>query len=153
LPRYLPLDSGSRCFRKDCREGVCATPQDGDNITAIDVAAGCRRIFLDDTYNVVPDQIVLCFVDLRAVERVVVRLGAVAVNGTLSCLYLLDLEAEPRPTIEFYNFATRRTRPVLTLDMQPSRAQPSLSATMDGRTIYSAQHDRQNVIKMMDIAN
>ena len=32
---------------------------------------------------------------------------------TESGLYLLDADAEPRPTIEFYNFATRRITPVL----------------------------------------
>jgi hypothetical protein len=32
---------------------------------------------------------------------------------TESGLYLLDADAEPRPTIEFYSFATRRITPVL----------------------------------------
>ena len=68
-------------------------------------------------------------------------------------LYFLDLAAEPRPAIEFYNFATRRTSPVLTLEQRPEREEPSLSATMDGRTLYYAQHDRQNVIKMMEITH
>jgi Tol biopolymer transport system component/DNA-binding winged helix-turn-helix (wHTH) protein len=66
-------------------------------------------------------------------------------------LYFLDLAAEPRPAVEFYNFATRRTSPVFTLEQRPEREEPSLSATMDGKTLYYTQHDRQNVIKMMEI--
>jgi Tol biopolymer transport system component/DNA-binding winged helix-turn-helix (wHTH) protein len=68
-------------------------------------------------------------------------------------LYFLDLAAEPRPTIEFYRFSTRRTSPVLTLEQRPEREEPSLSATIDGRTLYYTQHDRQNVIKMMEISH
>jgi Tol biopolymer transport system component/DNA-binding winged helix-turn-helix (wHTH) protein len=68
-------------------------------------------------------------------------------------LYFLDLAAEPRPTIEFYRYSTRRTSPVLPLDQRPEREEPSLSATMDGRTLYYTQHDRQNVIKMMEISH
>jgi len=65
-------------------------------------------------------------------------------------LYFLDLAADPRPTIEFYRFSTRSISPVLTLDQRPEREEPSLSATMDGRTLYYTQHDRQSVIKMME---
>jgi hypothetical protein len=66
-------------------------------------------------------------------------------------LYLLDTDADPRPTIEFYRFATRRISPVLPLTLQPARQQPALSAGMDGRTIYYTQFDRQSVIKMMEL--
>lgn len=72
---------------------------------------------------------------------------------TRTGLYLLNAEAAPRPTIEFFNFATHRTSPVLTLDKQPLRWFPSLSATADGRTIYYTQWDRQSVIRMMEIAH
>ena len=65
-------------------------------------------------------------------------------------LYLLNVEAAPRPTIEFFSFATRRTSPVLTLDKQPLRWFPSLSATADGRAIYYTQWDRQSVIRMIE---
>ncbi len=71
---------------------------------------------------------------------------------TRTGLYLLNAEAAPRPTIEFFNFATHRTSPVLTLDKQPMRWYPSLSATADGRTIYYTQWDRQSVIKMMELS-
>lgn len=71
---------------------------------------------------------------------------------TTTGLYVLDAEAEPRPTIEFYSFADRRISSVLKLDQTPERWQPSLSASADGKTIYFAQHDRQSVIKMMEFA-
>jgi Tol biopolymer transport system component/DNA-binding winged helix-turn-helix (wHTH) protein len=73
---------------------------------------------------------------------------AVTNNG----LYLLDTEAEPRASIEFYRFATGRLSHVLTLEKKAARLQPSLSATSDGRTIYYTQYDRQSVIKMMEFA-
>jgi Tol biopolymer transport system component/DNA-binding winged helix-turn-helix (wHTH) protein len=67
-------------------------------------------------------------------------------------LYLLNADAEPRPGIEFYHFATRRITPVLTLEMQPARQQPALSATMDGKTLYYTQYDRESGIKLMEFA-
>jgi Tol biopolymer transport system component/DNA-binding winged helix-turn-helix (wHTH) protein len=65
-------------------------------------------------------------------------------------LYLLDAEAKPRPRIEFYRFATRRTVPVLSLVKLQIYI---LSATADGRTIYYTQYERQSVIKMMEISH
>ena len=69
---------------------------------------------------------------------------------TESGLYLLDADADPRPTIEFYSFATRRITPVLSLENTPSDWQPSLSASRDGRTIFYTQYDPQSVIKMVE---
>jgi Tol biopolymer transport system component/DNA-binding winged helix-turn-helix (wHTH) protein len=69
---------------------------------------------------------------------------------TESGLYLLDADAEPRPTIEFYSFSTRRITPVLSLENSPSDWQPSLSTSLDGRTIYYTQSDPQSVIKMVE---
>jgi len=69
---------------------------------------------------------------------------------TRTGLYVLNAEAEPRPRIEFYDFATRDTRPVLALENQPAYLQPSLSATPDGKTLYYALSDSQSVIKLMD---
>jgi len=69
---------------------------------------------------------------------------------TESGLYLLDADAEPRPAIEFYSFATGRITPVLTLEKSPSDWQPSLSASRDGRTIFYTQSDPQSVIKMVE---
>ena len=65
-------------------------------------------------------------------------------------LYLLDADAEPRPTIEFYSFATRRITPVLSLEKSPSDWQPSLSASRDGRTVFYTQSDPQSAIKMVE---
>ncbi|RZU43456.1 winged helix-turn-helix domain-containing protein [Edaphobacter modestus] len=69
---------------------------------------------------------------------------------TESGLYLLDADAEPRPTIEFYSFATGRITPVLSLEKSPSDWQPSLSASRDGRTLFYTQYDPQSVIKMVE---
>jgi Tol biopolymer transport system component/DNA-binding winged helix-turn-helix (wHTH) protein len=69
---------------------------------------------------------------------------------TESGLYLLDVDAEPRPAVEFYSFATRRITPVLSLEKKPSAWQPSLSASRDGRTIFYTQSDPQSAIKMVE---
>jgi len=69
---------------------------------------------------------------------------------TESGLYLLDVDAEPHPTIEFYSFATRRITPALSLETKPSPWQPSLSASRDGRTVFYSQSDPQSVIKMVE---
>jgi Tol biopolymer transport system component/DNA-binding winged helix-turn-helix (wHTH) protein len=71
---------------------------------------------------------------------------------TQTGLYFLDAEAEPRPRIEFYDFATQRISPVLTIEKRAAWYEPGLSATEDGRTIYYAQWDHQSVIKMMEFA-
>jgi hypothetical protein len=62
----------------------------------------------------------------------------------------MNVYAEPKARIDFYDFATQRAHPVLALDKIPAWGQPSLSATNDGRTIYYAQHDLRSVIKMME---
>ncbi len=69
---------------------------------------------------------------------------------TESGLYLLDADAEGRPTIEFYSFATRRITPVLSLEKSPSPWHPGLSASRDGRTVFYTQYDPQSVIKMVE---
>jgi Tol biopolymer transport system component/DNA-binding winged helix-turn-helix (wHTH) protein len=69
---------------------------------------------------------------------------------TESGLYLLDADTEPRPTIEFYSFATRRIMPVLSLEKRPNPWQPSVSASRDGRTVFYAQSDPQSVIRMVE---
>jgi Tol biopolymer transport system component len=71
---------------------------------------------------------------------------AVTKNG----LYLLDANAEPRPTIDFYSFATRRITPVLSLENSPSDGNPSLSASRDGRTLFYTQYDPQSIIRMVE---
>jgi Tol biopolymer transport system component len=69
---------------------------------------------------------------------------------TESGLYLLDADAEPRPRIEFYSFATRRVTPVLSLEQKPSFSEAGLSASRDGRTVFYGQVDPQSVIKMVE---
>jgi Tol biopolymer transport system component/DNA-binding winged helix-turn-helix (wHTH) protein len=69
---------------------------------------------------------------------------------TESGLYLLDADAEPRPAIEFYSFATRRITPVLSFEKKPSPWQPSLSASRDGRTVFYTQFDPQSAIRMVE---
>jgi dipeptidyl aminopeptidase/acylaminoacyl peptidase len=71
---------------------------------------------------------------------------------TQTGLYFLDAEAEPRPRIEFYDFATQRVSPVLSIEKRAAWYEPGLSATADGRTIYYSQWDHQSVIKMMEIS-
>ena len=70
---------------------------------------------------------------------------------TRSGLYFLNAYAEPRPQIEFYNFATRRISAVLALEKRPLELYPSLSATADGRSIYYTQRSFESVIKMMEV--
>jgi Tol biopolymer transport system component/DNA-binding winged helix-turn-helix (wHTH) protein len=69
---------------------------------------------------------------------------------TESGLYLLDVDAEPGPAVEFYNFATRRITPVLSLEKKPGPWLPSLSASRDGRTVFYSQSDPESVIKMVE---
>lgn len=71
---------------------------------------------------------------------------------TRAGLYILNTEAKPAPRIEFYDFATRRISPVLTLAKKPWPLQSSLSATADGKTIYYTLYDQQSVIKMMEVS-
>jgi len=71
---------------------------------------------------------------------------AVTRNG----LYVLNAEAEPKACIDYFDFAKQSTRTVLALEKRPSYNQPSLSATLDGKTIYYAQQDFQSAIKMIE---
>jgi Tol biopolymer transport system component/DNA-binding winged helix-turn-helix (wHTH) protein len=72
---------------------------------------------------------------------------------TKTGLYLLNIDAEPRPSIEFYDFTSRHISHVLTFDKQPDILEPSLSATADGKAVYYAQCDQQSVIKMMELSH
>jgi Tol biopolymer transport system component len=70
---------------------------------------------------------------------------------TESGLYLLDADGgEPRPTIEFYSFATRRITRVLPLEQKTNAWQPTLGVSRDGRTIFYTQFDPQSAIKMVE---
>ncbi|MGI8772242.1 MAG: winged helix-turn-helix domain-containing protein [Acidobacteriaceae bacterium] len=65
-------------------------------------------------------------------------------------LYLLDADAEPRPAIDFYSFATHRVTTVLPLEKTPGVWGPSLSAAADGRSIFYTQSDQQSGILMIE---
>jgi Tol biopolymer transport system component/DNA-binding winged helix-turn-helix (wHTH) protein len=71
---------------------------------------------------------------------------------TKTGIYFMNVYSEPRARIDFYDFATRRAHAVLALDNVPAWAQPGLSATAHGRTIYYSQQDQQSVAKMMEFA-
>jgi Tol biopolymer transport system component len=65
-------------------------------------------------------------------------------------LYLLDADAEPRPTIKFYSFATHRLSPVLSLEQSPRPWQPNLSASRDGRSLFYGEWSGMSVIEMAE---
>jgi hypothetical protein len=65
-------------------------------------------------------------------------------------LYLLDADAEPRPTIKFYSFATHRLSPVLSLEQSPRPWQPNLSASRDGRSLFYGEWSGMSVIEMTE---
>jgi hypothetical protein len=68
---------------------------------------------------------------------------------TESGLYLLDADAETRPTIEFYSFATRRITPVLSFEKnQPLAAQPERVARRAHRLLHPVRS--QSAIKMVE---
>jgi Tol biopolymer transport system component/DNA-binding winged helix-turn-helix (wHTH) protein len=69
---------------------------------------------------------------------------------TYTGLYLVDSSTKPGPTILYYDFESRRPKPVLMLkqDAQPWTA--NLSASRDGRTLLYAQFEARNSIMMAD---
>jgi Tol biopolymer transport system component/DNA-binding winged helix-turn-helix (wHTH) protein len=74
--------------------------------------------------------------------------GAWAVSET--GIYLIDDEVLPRPTIEFYNFRTRRLTAVMQMENSPLDHDPSLDASRDGRIVLFAQHRPQSSIAMVE---
>jgi Tol biopolymer transport system component/DNA-binding winged helix-turn-helix (wHTH) protein len=65
-------------------------------------------------------------------------------------LYLLDRDAEPRPVIQFYSFATHGISSILPLEKFPYAWESSLSASRDGRTLLYTQWNPQSVINLME---
>jgi Tol biopolymer transport system component/DNA-binding winged helix-turn-helix (wHTH) protein len=63
--------------------------------------------------------------------------GAFAVTD--AGIYLLDADAAPRPSIVYYDFKTRKTKPVLTLDHLPIAWVPSMTASRDGLLLLFSQ--------------
>jgi dipeptidyl aminopeptidase/acylaminoacyl peptidase len=65
-------------------------------------------------------------------------------------LYLLDVDANPSPTIMYYNFQTRQLTPVLRLKQNPIPWTPELAASRDGRTLLFAEGDSKSSITMVE---
>jgi Tol biopolymer transport system component len=65
-------------------------------------------------------------------------------------IYLLDSEADPKPSIMFYNFLTKRVAPVLQLEDLPVEMSANLAASRDGRTVLFAQAARHSSITMVE---
>jgi Tol biopolymer transport system component/DNA-binding winged helix-turn-helix (wHTH) protein len=75
--------------------------------------------------------------------------GALAVSET--GFYLIDDDVLPRPTIEFYNFRTRRLNAVMQIEYSPlEEGDPSLDASRDGRIVFFAQYRPQSSIAMVE---
>ncbi len=58
-------------------------------------------------------------------------------------IYFLNAEAKPRPTIEFFRFATRRATRVFVPEKDPVYGAPGLALSPDGRWILYAQVDQE----------
>ena len=54
-------------------------------------------------------------------------------------VYLLDTEAEPGPTIMYYDFQTRQITPTLTVKEIPLAPGQQLASSRDGRTLFFSQ--------------
>ena len=74
--------------------------------------------------------------------------GAWAVSET--GIYLIDNDVLPRPTIEFYDFRTRRLTAVMQIEYSPLDDDPSLDASRDGRIVLFAQYQPQSSIAMVE---
>ena len=67
---------------------------------------------------------------------------------TQAGIYLLDVDAAPRPTIMYYSFRTRQLRPVLQLEEHPLPWGANLSASRDGRILLITQGMLQSTLTM-----
>ena len=74
--------------------------------------------------------------------------GAWAVTET--GIYLLDNDFLPRPTIEFYDFKTRKLTPVIRLEQSAHLWDPSLDASRDGRIVLFEQEQGQSSLVMVE---
>ena len=59
-----------------------------------------------------------------------------------SGIYFVNLKATPNPTIDFFSFATGRTKPVAAIEKELQLVAPSLAVSPDGRWILHAKVDR-----------
>jgi Tol biopolymer transport system component/DNA-binding winged helix-turn-helix (wHTH) protein len=65
-------------------------------------------------------------------------------------LYFLDDDIMPRPTIEFYNFDTRKLTPVIQLEQSGRAWDPGLDASRDGRIVLFVMWEPQASIAMVE---
>ena len=56
-------------------------------------------------------------------------------------IYFIDSNTTPHPTIEFFNFATRQTTQIATVEKELRLVAPSLAVSPDGQWILYAQVD------------
>jgi len=67
-----------------------------------------------------------------------------------SGIYFLDSDAKQGPTILFYDFHSRHTTPVLTLEENPLPWTASLAASTDGLTLFFVQYKLTSSIALME---
>lgn len=65
-------------------------------------------------------------------------------------VYVVDSSTEPGPTILYYDFQSRRLKPILMLNQDTQPWTANLSASRDGRTLLFAQFELRNSIMMAD---
>jgi Tol biopolymer transport system component/serine/threonine protein kinase len=65
-------------------------------------------------------------------------------------LYLVDADAESGPTIMYYDFQTRKIKPVLVLKQNPLAWTANLSASRNGRTVLFVQAESKSAIMMAE---
>ena len=65
-------------------------------------------------------------------------------------IYLLDVDAVPRPSIMLYRFQTKRLSPIIQLTQQANSWSPDFSASSDGGMLFLSQSVPQNSITMVD---
>jgi Tol biopolymer transport system component len=65
-------------------------------------------------------------------------------------IYVLDVNSAPRPSIEYFDFRTRRLAPVLEVEEFPLPWTANLAASRDGMTILFTQFVPQSSIEMVE---
>ena len=76
--------------------------------------------------------------ELRVLDEAFQGFWALVDNG----IYFANLKATPYPTIDFFDFATGRTRRVAVIEKELQLVSPSIAVSPDGRWILHAKVDR-----------
>ena len=77
--------------------------------------------------------------EIRILDEVVQGFWALLDVG----IYFVNTKAKPRPTIEFFNFATGQTTQIAAIEKELELVLPSLAISPDGRKILYVQVDRR----------